>query len=70
MVQGPDGTHYRTVSRLAAACRCSTDRLRRLDDVLKPVRVADVFPPGRALGRGDLPGSARLYPYGAAFASG
>jgi len=55
------GDWYCTISRMAARCGCSTHALRRLNGVLKPVRVRDVFPGGKVPGHPLLPASTRLY---------
>jgi len=61
-VQAPDsrGWFY-TINRMARRFRRSAPSLRRLDDVLKPQRVSEVFGEHR-MGRRGLPGTARLYP--------
>jgi len=55
------GDWYCTISRMAARCGCSSHALRRLDWVLKPARVSDVFPRGKVPGHPLLPASTRLY---------
>jgi len=67
VVSGPGKRSYLSVSRLAAKCKCSADVLRRLDIVLQPIRVRDVFRRQQTLGRKDLSPSTRLYPNDAAF---
>ena len=55
------GKWYYTIARMAHKCGRSTHVLRRLDHVLKPVRVRDVFPKGKVGGHPLLPGDTRLY---------
>jgi len=55
------GDWYCTISRMAARCGCSSHALRRLDGVLKPARVQDLFPGGKVPGHRLLPPSTRLY---------
>ncbi|MEA3401907.1 MAG: tyrosine-type recombinase/integrase [Armatimonadota bacterium] len=61
-VQAPgSGEWYYTINKLASTVNRSAASLRRLDDVLKPKRVSELFG-HRRTGRQGLPGDARLYP--------